>query len=145
VYGCGVSTSGAAAVVKFGDASGSGTNLGLKGLVQPAGVFIDNKHDVVVSDYGHSEIRIYPPGKKSPSKTISDVPSPRRSAVNDKENAIPSFLDRPCALELTGNAALTIPSDLSGRHGAGCLSIARGYNPRSLGSVICLTIIIQGV
>jgi sugar lactone lactonase YvrE len=75
------------AVVKYANASGSGTNLGLTGLLEPSGVIVDKHNNLVVSDFGLSEILIYPPGQTSPSGTIT-VPSADRSALNKPENVI---------------------------------------------------------
>jgi sugar lactone lactonase YvrE len=75
------------AVVRFAHARGSGTNLGLTGLVFPAGVIIDKNNNLVVSDEGGSEILIYRPRQTSPSGTMT-VPSPIRSAINKPENLI---------------------------------------------------------
>ena len=86
VYGGGFGAAGAAVVI-FPNASGSGTNLGLTGLDDPTGVLIDNKNDVVVSDFEQEAILIYPPGKTSPSSTIT-VPDPDRSALNKTEGEI---------------------------------------------------------
>jgi hypothetical protein len=86
VYGGGFGAAGAA-VVEFANASGSGTNLGLTGLEDPSGILIDNKNDVVVSDFELGEILIYPSGQTSPSSTIA-APDADRSAVNKTENEI---------------------------------------------------------
>jgi hypothetical protein len=87
VYATGLSfsTSGPA-VVKFADARGPGTNLGLTGLEYPAGVIRVDKY-LVVSDFGEGAILIYPPGQKSPSETIA-VPAPERGAINKSETLI---------------------------------------------------------
>ena len=91
VYAAGVAGShgshGPAAVVEFADARGSGKNLDLKQLGQPAGVLLDNKNDLVVSDYGGNLIEIYPSGKTSPSSTFPAT-HPGRSALNEQENHI---------------------------------------------------------
>ncbi|MGB8965111.1 MAG: hypothetical protein WCB99_05680 [Candidatus Cybelea sp.] len=86
VYGAGTSAAGVPAVVKFAGASGPGTNLGLKRLIQPSGVFIDRKKDVVVSDFD-AGILTYPSGKTSPSSMIS-VQFAERSGFNARENVI---------------------------------------------------------
>jgi hypothetical protein len=54
------------------------------------------------------------------------------------------LLDRPCAFEPTDNAALTIPSDLSGTQWAGRLSIPRVLKPQEPISVTSPAGIIQG-
>jgi sugar lactone lactonase YvrE len=87
VYADGTRNSTQGAVVKYANASVTGTNLGLTGLNYPAGVIIDKNKNVVVSDWGQSEILIYPPGKTSPSETIA-VPFPDRSAINKSENLV---------------------------------------------------------
>lgn len=86
VYGGGFGAAGAA-VVEFTNASGSGTNLGLADLEDPSGVLIDNKNDVVVSDFEQGAILIYPSGQTSPSGTIT-AQDPDRSAINKTENEI---------------------------------------------------------
>jgi hypothetical protein len=86
VYAAGYGNAGAA-VVEFTNMSGSGTNLGLTGLVGPAGVLVDKHGNIVVSDYSNSLIDIYPSGQTSPSSTIS-VTNPDRSAINKKQNDI---------------------------------------------------------
>jgi hypothetical protein len=73
--------------VKYVNGSGPGTNLGLKGLSQPAGVIIDKNKNLIVSDWGLSETLIYPPGQTSPSGMIT-VPFPDRSAINKSENLV---------------------------------------------------------
>ena len=50
-------------------------------------MIVDKKKNLVVSDFGLSEILIYPPGQMSPSGTIT-VPSADRSALNKPENVI---------------------------------------------------------
>jgi hypothetical protein len=86
VYATGYGQSGPA-VVEFASGSGSGTNLGLTGLKNPAGVIIDKNNNLVVSDHKRHEILIYPPGQTSPSGTIR-TGSPVRSALNKAENLI---------------------------------------------------------
>lgn len=69
------------AVVEFANGRGSGKNLGLKGLVgKLAGVIVDDDY-LIVTDFGSNGILIYPPGRKSPSSTIS-VFYPIRPATN---------------------------------------------------------------
>ncbi|HVR46098.1 MAG TPA: hypothetical protein VMT95_05625 [Candidatus Binatia bacterium] len=86
VYAAGFGGAGAV-VVEYANMAGSGTNLGLTGLGGPAGVLVDNHGNLVVSDIGLSLIDIYPPGKTSPSSTIS-VTSPDRTSINNLENTL---------------------------------------------------------
>lgn len=86
IYATGVSQSKNPAVVKFIHARGSGVNLGLTGLKYPAGVIRDDGY-LVVFDFGGNAILTYPPGKKSPSGTIT-VPQPERGAINAAEDLL---------------------------------------------------------
>jgi|HubBroStandDraft_5_1064220.scaffolds.fasta_scaffold44702_1 hypothetical protein len=79
------------AMVKFAHAHGSGSNLGLTGLVFPFGVIIDKNDNLVVTDagyyYGQGAILVYPSGQKSPSEKTT-MPNPAHSAINKPENLI---------------------------------------------------------
>lgn len=74
-------------VIEFVNGSGSGTNLGLTGLVESTGVIIDENNNLVVSDFPQGRIFIYPLGHTSPSRKLK-VPFPKRSAMNEAENEI---------------------------------------------------------
>lgn len=89
VYATGKSRSGAA-VVKFANASGSGTNLGLRDLRDPDGVIIDKNNDLLVTDIWRGRMLIYPPGQTLPSRKIhvSVSGNPIHSALNEAEDII---------------------------------------------------------
>lgn len=74
-------------VIEFVNGSGSGTNLGLTGLVEPTGVIVDKNNNLIISNFKRRKIFIYPPGQTSPSGKIG-VPFPDRSAINQAENKI---------------------------------------------------------
>ncbi|HEY6327446.1 MAG TPA: hypothetical protein VIW73_13160 [Candidatus Cybelea sp.] len=87
VYAAGQDSRNSGVVVEYANMSGGGTNLGLKGLTQPAGVLIDNHGNIVVSDFSSNLIDIYAPGATAPSSTIS-VNSPTHIGLNNRENRI---------------------------------------------------------
>jgi hypothetical protein len=87
VYAAGDIGAKTGVVIEFVSGSGSGTNLGLTGLVEPTGVIIDKNNNLVVSNFKRHRICIYPPGKTSPSRHI-EVAFPDRSAINQAENNI---------------------------------------------------------
>lgn len=86
-YGAGDGLYGPAVVEFYHASKGGGTNLHLTGLGIPTGVVIDDKRDVVVSDFALGKVLIYPLGQTSPSSTFK-VPSPERSVINQHQNVI---------------------------------------------------------
>ena len=87
VYAVGVNASYSPADVKYHGGAEPGKNLKLNGLVYPAGVLIDNHHNIVVTDFELPGISVYPRGSRSPSKQIilGASQNPDRSALNREE------------------------------------------------------------
>jgi hypothetical protein len=76
-----------AAVVEFANGSGSGTNLGLRGLKNPDGVIIDKNDNLIVTDHRVGFL-IYPPGETVPSRTIKLGVHPTHSWLNRAEDLL---------------------------------------------------------
>ena len=83
VYATGESSAGAA-VVKFANARGSGTNLRLRGLTYPDGVIVDNHNNLLVSDFYKDAVLIYSPGHTSPSESLRSRIRPASPSTNQK-------------------------------------------------------------
>ncbi|HEY6487353.1 MAG TPA: hypothetical protein VIX83_13305 [Candidatus Cybelea sp.] len=64
-------------------------------------------------------------------KVSFDRSIPKNDAIGTQPPIMASFLDRPCAFELTGDAVLTIPSDLCRRLGQAAYLSREAKTPRS--------------
>jgi hypothetical protein len=85
--GSGNSSYATPAVVEFAKASGSGKNLGLRGLSGRLPGVIVTATDLIVTDFDAGEILTYPLGHTSSSSTIS-VYEPVRPALTNAEHKI---------------------------------------------------------
>jgi predicted ribosome-associated RNA-binding protein Tma20 len=88
VYAVGPNASSQPAVVEFADLGGSGTNLGLTGLLAPTGVLVDQHGNIAVSDFALPGINLYKPGHTAPFATIAASDATDRSAIDHKQNLI---------------------------------------------------------
>ncbi len=74
-------------VVKFANASGSGTNLGIRvGYV--GGLTIDKKNALYLVDQNVAKVNVYPAGSSSPSLTIGGLKSAYAVSLNKKDNSL---------------------------------------------------------
>jgi hypothetical protein len=87
------------AVVEFTNATGSGKNLRLTGLLGRLGGVIVADHDLIVTDSDSNEVLTYPLGQTSPSSTIS-VPCPDGPTINKAESKI--YVPETCSEDTVG-------------------------------------------
>ena len=83
VYASGRSSAGAA-VVKFANAHGPGTNLGLRGLTYPDGVIVDNHNNLLVSDFSKTRSSSILPATRRRLQSLRSRIRPASPSTNQK-------------------------------------------------------------